>query len=102
MEKMMTDTPDILDGNVSGIDSRVLNYELCEIETIDEGPFSAIRSDDKWFLALGKYRISELKDSKAEVLKDSEDMGWLRFMQVMSIVAKEERIMEREEKDAVK
>ena len=42
------------------------NEEITEIIELDDLPFTVVRFDDKYFLALGKYRLSEFFDSKEE------------------------------------
>ncbi|AXH74831.1 MAG: hypothetical protein [Microviridae sp.] len=41
--------------------------KLTEQIAIQDTPFTAVRMDKKWFLALGRYRLSELLDTFTEV-----------------------------------
>lgn len=68
-----------------------LNSELLENIEIEGKPFNAIRMEDKWFLAMGKYRLTEPMNSLEEVLEDAERSDWYRVMQIMNIVIKEHK-----------
>lgn len=62
---------------------------LTEVELIDDSPFSAVKVVDKWFLALGKYRLTDLYDDKQTVLDSVNDTSWDRLLAVMHAVAME-------------
>ncbi|AXH75535.1 MAG: hypothetical protein [Microviridae sp.] len=63
--------------------------EMLEKVPIEGTPFHAIRFDQKWFLTMGHYRISEEMNSLKEVQEDAKDASWIRIMQIMNIMIKE-------------
>ena len=60
---------------------------LVEVKQIVDTPFTDVRNDDKWFLALGKFKLSETVDSEEKVIEMSKDTSWSRLMNIMFIVA---------------
>ena len=73
-------------GNVKETDKQNSSYELIEQKPINETPFTAVRVDEKWFLALGKYRLTEPLPSEEACLEEAKDSSWLRLMQIVKIV----------------
>lgn len=59
---------------------------------IDGTPFNAVKVQEKWFITLGKYKISENFDTYEEAINDSQNTDWIRIMTIMNII-----IMNREE-----
>lgn len=66
------------------------NTTQIESIAIEDTPFHAIRFEEKWFLTLGKYRLSEPMETKEQVLEDAKDASWIRIMQIMRIMIQEE------------
>lgn len=62
---------------------------LIEAVPIDGTPFTAIRTDQVWFLTLGKYRLSEKLNTLQEVKDEALNSSWIRVMQIMRIVVEE-------------
>lgn len=60
---------------------------LVEVKQIADTPFTAVRNEDKWFLALGKFKLSQTVGSEEEVIEMSKDTSWSRLMNIMFIVA---------------
>jgi hypothetical protein len=67
------------------------NTELVEQKEIENTPFMAVRMEDKWFLTLGKYRLTEPLKTEEEVIESAKDATWERIMQVMKIMIIEEK-----------
>ena len=65
------------------------NEELTKIEVVEGTPFTVVKVDDQYFLALGKYRLSELLDSEEEAKEEINDLSWNRLLSVMYAVANE-------------
>lgn len=65
------------------------NEMLTEVKEIKGSPFVAVKHGDLWFVALGKYRISDDLPSYDACVKDIEDVSWMRILAVMTVVAKE-------------
>lgn len=63
--------------------------ELIEKIEIEKTPFTAIRQDDKWFLTMGRYRLTQPLDSKEEALAAGVDESWWRIMQIIKIMITE-------------
>lgn len=71
--------------------------QLLEQHRIANTPFTAVKFEDKWFLTMGKYRLTEPLKSKHECEQEAKDASWNRLMAIMKIV-----IMEHEaEKELV-
>lgn len=81
-----------LNGYVNEVDkeeSTSGKNELMEKVEVKDTPFTAIRMDDKWFLTMGKYRLTEPRESLDAVMKDAEDASWWRILQVINIMIQE-------------
>lgn len=52
-------------------------------------PFTVVRVDEHWFLTIGKYRLTNQLNTRAEAEAEVHDTSWIRIMQVMNIVCKE-------------
>lgn len=87
------------------------NEQLIERVEIPESPFVAVRHDKKWFLTMGKYRLTEELESLEECEKQAFDTSWFRIMQIIGIMMEEYEVnkqtakqaleyLERREKDA--
>lgn len=71
--------------------SQQSNWELDSNQLIQKwevpnSPFTIIKAEDKFFLAMGKYRLSEPYETKEETEEDAKLMNWGRMMQVMQIM----------------
>lgn len=73
----------------------VTKQQLLEKVEIEGTPFTAIKLDAKWFLTMGKYRISELYDTLQEVQQDAQDASWMRIMTIMNIMIQEDKALEK-------
>lgn len=65
------------------------NEELIKIIEIEDSPFQIVKTEDKYFLAMGKYRLSEMFDTEKEAREDVKDLSWFRLLSVMHAVASE-------------
>lgn len=64
--------------------------ELVEKKEIPETPFTAVRLGDKWFLTMGKYRLtSGLHGSYEEIFDEAMNTSWNRILQIMQIMIEE-------------
>lgn len=72
--------------------------ELVERIPIAETPFTAIRIENKWFLTMGKYRLTDPVDSFELIQIEAENTTWDRILQVVKIVLTDE--LEQREKIA--
>lgn len=69
-----------------------LNSKLIDIIKLEGSePFTAVRKGDNWYLMMGKYRLSEPRQTFEEVEEDAKSTSWLRLMQVMRIVIQDEK-----------
>lgn len=60
---------------------------LVEQVEIEGTPFKAIRYNEQWFLALGKYRLTnEPLKTLEDVKEEAKDASWHRIMQVVGIM----------------
>lgn len=65
------------------------NNELLEQKQVEDTPFTAVRVQDKWFLTMGKYRLTEQLNTYEECVDASKDASWWRIMQIINIMIKE-------------
>lgn len=63
--------------------------ELIEYKDIDETPFTAVKVADGWFLAMGRYRLSDKYETYEQVLEDSKDTSWHRLMMIVQAMIEE-------------
>lgn len=63
--------------------------QLVQIKKIGDSPFTAIKHLEKWYLCIGKYRLSEELPSYKECVKESKDTSWWRVMAVMRVIAED-------------
>ena len=63
--------------------------EIKIVKEVDGTPFSCVKYDEKYFLALGKYRLSDLMNTEEEVFEDAKDVSWWRMLAVIHAVAQE-------------
>lgn len=66
-----------------------VNNQMLEQVAIEETPFTAVRLDEKWFLTMGKYRLTETLQSLEECKEAAKDASWIRIMQIINIMIKE-------------
>lgn len=71
--------------------------QLVKLEEIPDTPFTAARYEGKWYLMIGRYRLTEGLKTKKAVLKEAENTSWWRLMAVMKIVAEMEIDMRSKE-----
>lgn len=72
--------------------------ELIERVPIEDTPFTAIRYDNKWFLTMGKYRLTEPTDSLEQIQEDAQRADWARVMQIMQIMIDENNTAQKHQR----
>lgn len=79
-------------GSANGADNYTSNStsELTEVIRIEDTPFSAVRIENKYFLAMGKYRLTDLVDTYQEIEQNVHNITWNRLTQVIAIICDEE------------
>lgn len=63
--------------------------QLFEQVPIHDTPYTAVKMEDKWFLTLGKYRLTNQLGSLEECKAEATDASWNRIMQVIQIMIEE-------------
>lgn len=71
--------------NNSASDSK----QLVERINIKETPFEAVKFDEKWYLIMGKYRLTEGLNAFEDVGNQAFDTSWFRIMQIIQIMIDE-------------
>lgn len=61
------------------------NHKLLEKIEVENTPFTIVRIDDKWFVTMGKYRLTKPLSNKDEALASALDESWWRIIQVQNI-----------------
>ena len=83
-EKQSSNSMDLDNSNESG-----KTEELIEAHKVEDTPFTIIKYGEKWFLTMGKYRLTE-PGTKKEAEAEVHNTSWNRIMQIMMIVAEEQ------------
>lgn len=65
--------------------------KIIESIPIEDTPFHSVKVEDKWFLTLGKYRLSPTFGTHEEVLEDAKDASWMRIMQIIQLMIDEDK-----------
>lgn len=60
--------------------------QLTEYEQVKGTPFTAVKDNGKWYVLMGKYRLTESFETKTEAVKDAEEITYFRIMQVFQIM----------------
>jgi hypothetical protein len=62
------------------------NEELLKRTEIKDTPFMVITSPEGSFGVLGSFRITELKKSETEVIKELKEINWNRIVQIVLVL----------------
>lgn len=85
----------------SNTSSHSMNEELVTATPVEDTPFHIIKTGDKYFLALGKYRLTELFDSFGDVETEVINSTWELLFKVISVAVTEsinqERILQKQQ-----
>ena len=65
------------------------NEELLKVTQIEDTPFACLKNDDKYYLVLGKYRLTQELKSEEECKEAATDASWNRIMQICAIMIAE-------------
>lgn len=76
--------------------------QLLTKKPIEDTPFTAVKFDDKWFLTMGKYRLTEPINSEEEVTKEAYSTTWHRIMQIIQIMIDEDRNANKKTEQQIK
>ena len=50
--------------------------QLLEQHKVDDTPFTLVKYNDKWFLTMGKYRLTEPTPTREETESQVHDVTW--------------------------
>lgn len=75
---------------------------LIEQKPIHDTPFTAVKTDDKWFLTMGKYRLTNELSGFNECVGEAHTTNWHRIMQVIQIMITENSNLEHQLQEATK
>lgn len=84
-----TSEQDTLHGNANETTKQLFGNEMLNVEKVPETPFTIVSYDDKYFVALGKYKMSDVFRTKEEALENVKDASWDRIMQVIAVTIEE-------------
>lgn len=65
------------------------NDLITDVQALEGSPFTIVKYEDNYFLALGKYRVSDLIADKEEVEAMANDVSWNVLLAVINAVAQE-------------
>ncbi|AXH76973.1 MAG: hypothetical protein [Microviridae sp.] len=71
------------------------NEKLYESTPIQDTPFQVVKMQEKYFLALGKYRLTDLMDTFEAVEQEVINSTWDLLFRVISVAVTESIIQER-------
>jgi len=71
------------------------NEKLYDTTPIQDTPFHVVKMQEKYFLARGKYRLTDLKDTFEEVEQEVVNSTWDLLFRVISVAVTESIIQER-------
>ncbi len=60
--------------------------ELIKREPIENSPFVCITTEKGSWVVLGNFRVTEIRDSKDEAIKEATAMTWNNIVKVISCV----------------
>lgn len=64
--------------------------QLVETLMVEDTPFTILKWDEKYYLCLGKYRLTEALDSKEQAMEEVNNASWFRMLQIIHAVVHEE------------
>ncbi|AXH74971.1 MAG: hypothetical protein [Microviridae sp.] len=74
---------------MSKLETQVDNVEeLVQYEQIEGTPFTMVRHEDQYFLAMGKYRLTPLLDKQSCLSRANELPDWQMITQVIHIMVR--------------
>lgn len=57
-----------------------------EVTQVTDTPFQVVGNGENYFVMCGKYRVSQVFDSKEKALEDATIISWNRIMQVFNVI----------------
>lgn len=66
------------------------NEEIVQRDNIGDTPFTVITTEGKSFGTLGKYRITEDAQTKAEIVEELQRFSWNTVLKLLAIIVPEE------------
>jgi hypothetical protein len=82
---------------VLSIDGTTKNEELITQTPIDNTPFVLYKHDNKYFVAFGKYRLTDLHPNAEEAINEGTNLNWhtiTRLCLVLNDVVKRKDVQE--------
>ena len=73
---------------VGGI-REIFSSEATEGHQIEDTPFTIVRDGNRWYVMMGKYRLTDNLGSKAESAKNARQITWAKIVQVMGAMMEE-------------
>lgn len=87
MKKEMTGTQKELDGNVKEANSKASSGEqLIVKEEISGTPFHIVKGNGGYFVAMGRYRVSDEIKTLTLARKEANEINWNKLMTVVGIM----------------
>ena len=56
--------------------------KITDVIPIENTPFQAVKVMEKWFMALGKYRLTGLMDSKEQIEIEAKSPEWTTMLTI--------------------
>lgn len=70
---------------------------MVDVEELENSPFAIVKFNKQYFLALGKYRLSDLQDSREDCERLLELWSWDTMIAIIYAVAQEVVLINAEE-----
>lgn len=103
LKKLWSTTPKQKDTSTeqSNVEKTHNSILASEIEKIPNTPFTLIRQENKWFITMGNYRITEPTKTKAEQLKKLETEKWNLIMHITIITQEKTQELQKIAKEQI-
>lgn len=99
LQKMQTTVKEAITGLFNTSKKAEQNHKLIEQIEVENTPFRVIRIDDKWFVSMGKYRLTHPLKTKDEAMVSALDESWWRIIQVQNIQIENHEIIIKLQKE---
>lgn len=74
-------------------DEKQLRQTIPVIKT----PFTVIKNDDKYFVTMGMYKMSQIFASLEDAIEDAEQITWDRIVNVIQVMIESHEMYKKDE-----
>lgn len=59
---------------------------MIERKAIENTPFIMVHTNNKWFITLAQYKLTEPQETEEEALKEIEENKWNNILTIIAII----------------